>query len=98
MGSSRDQAGETALPGRRRDDRPASSRDPAGQSSGQRPAALALAALGVVCGVIGTSPLYAFREVFAGSHPVPVSEAGILGSLVIMVVNWLVGIVSPKAK
>ena len=81
MGSSGDHAGEATVPGRRRDDRPAGSRDHGGQSSGKRPAALVLAALGVVCGVIGTSPLYAFREVFAGSHPVPVSEAGILGSL-----------------
>lgn len=30
--------------------------------------ALALAALGVVYGDIGTSPLYAFKEAFTGTH------------------------------
>ncbi|HTG23404.1 MAG TPA: KUP/HAK/KT family potassium transporter [Reyranella sp.] len=30
---------------------------------------LALGALGVVFGDIGTSPLYAFRESFIGAHP-----------------------------
>ena len=32
-------------------------------------ATLTLAALGVVFGDIGTSPLYAMRECFAGTHP-----------------------------
>ena len=49
--------------------------------SGQRFAALALAALGVVYGDIGTSPLYAVKEVFAGNHPIPVTMANIYGSL-----------------
>ncbi len=44
-------------------------------------ATLALAALGVVYGDIGTSPLYAMKEVFAGNHPIPISEANLLGSL-----------------
>ncbi len=44
-------------------------------------AALALAALGVVYGDIGTSPLYAMKEVFAGNHPIPVNAANLLGSL-----------------
>jgi KUP system potassium uptake protein len=48
---------------------------------GKRMAALALAALGVVYGDIGTSPLYAMKEVFAGNHPIPASDANILGSL-----------------
>ena len=48
----------------------------------KRLAALALGALGVVYGDIGTSPLYALKEVFAGSHhPVPVNEANVLGIL-----------------
>ena len=51
------------------------------EASGKRLAALALAALGVVYGDIGTSPLYAMKEVFAGNHPIPVSEANIFGSL-----------------
>ncbi len=49
--------------------------------SGQRFAALALAALGVVYGDIGTSPLYAVKEVFAGNHPIPVTVGNIYGSL-----------------
>ncbi len=46
----------------------------------RRPA-LALAALGVVYGDIGTSPLYALREVFVGTHPVPYSPDNVLGIL-----------------
>jgi KUP system potassium uptake protein len=49
--------------------------------TGKRLAVLALAALGVVYGDIGTSPLYAFKEVFAGNHPIPVSAANVFGSL-----------------
>ena len=49
--------------------------------TGQRFAALALAALGVVYGDIGTSPLYAVKEVFAGNHPIPVTVGNIYGSL-----------------
>ena len=44
--------------------------------------ALALGALGIVFGDIGTSPLYAFEQVFSnGVHSVPVSEINILGVL-----------------
>ena len=47
-----------------------------------RLAALSLAALGVVYGDIGTSPLYALKEVFGGAqHPVPITGANILGIL-----------------
>ena len=53
----------------------------AGEANGKRLAVLALAALGVVYGDIGTSPLYAVKEVFAGNHPIPVNEANIFGSL-----------------
>ena len=51
------------------------------EATGKRLAVLALAALGVVYGDIGTSPLYAVKEVFAGNHPIPVSEANVYGSL-----------------
>ncbi len=44
-------------------------------------AGFALAALGVVYGDIGTSPLYAMKEVFAGNHPIPLNETNVLGSL-----------------
>lgn len=48
-------------------------------------AILALAALGVVYGDIGTSPLYTIHEVFAGAHhPVPISHDNILGILSLM--------------
>jgi KUP system potassium uptake protein len=43
-------------------------------------AALTLGAIGVVYGDIGTSVLYAFKEVFASGH-VPINEANILGVL-----------------
>ncbi len=46
-----------------------------------RIAALALAALGVVFGDIGTSPLYSMKEVFAGNHPIALHEANLLGCL-----------------
>jgi KUP system potassium uptake protein len=42
---------------------------------------LALTALGVVYGDIGTSPLYALRESFAGHHPIPLTAANIFGVL-----------------
>jgi len=54
----------------------------AASHSGSRTPTLALAALGVVFGDIGTSPLYTMKEVFAGSHhPVPVSQENVLGIL-----------------
>ncbi len=40
-----------------------------------------LAALGVVYGDIGTSPLYALRECFVGPHRVPVTPDNVLGLL-----------------
>ena len=50
-------------------------------TTGRRLPVLALAALGVVFGSVGTAPLFALKAVFAGTHPIPVSEANILGSL-----------------
>ena len=47
-------------------------------------AALALGALGVVYGDIGTSPLYALRESLAGEHDLIVDEANVLGVLSLM--------------
>jgi len=51
---------------------------------------LTLAALGVVYGDIGTSPLYALKEVFAHGH-VPLSEANIHG--VLSLVFWTLTVV-----
>ena len=42
---------------------------------------LALGALGVVFGDIGTSPLYAFRESFIGAHPLPMDPLHVMGVL-----------------
>ncbi|MDZ4315861.1 MAG: potassium transporter Kup [Azonexus sp.] len=58
-----------------------SSHDQSVELTGKRLAVLALSALGVVYGDIGTSPLYAVKEVFAGNHPIPITEANIFGSL-----------------
>lgn len=46
---------------------------------------LSLLAMGVVYGDIGTSPLYALRECFYGSHRVPLTEENILGVLSLIV-------------
>ena len=54
--------------------------------------ALALAALGVVYGDIGTSPLYSLKEVFGGAHhPVPITPDNVLG--VLSLVFWALMIV-----
>jgi KUP system potassium uptake protein len=59
---------------------------------GNRQAALTLAALGVVYGDIGTSPLYTIREVFASiHHPVPITPDNILG--ILSVIFWSLTIV-----
>ena len=42
---------------------------------------LALGALGVVFGDIGTSPLYAFGEIFLGAHDIAVSVDRVMGAL-----------------
>ena len=47
--------------------------------------ALALGALGIVFGDIGTSPLYALRECFSHEHGVPVTPDNILGVLSLIV-------------
>lgn len=58
-------------------------------------AALALAALGVVYGDIGTSPLYAVKECFHGMHAMPVTHANVLG--VLSLIFWsLTAVISFK--
>ena len=48
----------------------------------KRLATLTLAALGIVYGDIGTSPLYALKEVFGSAHhPVPINADNVLGIL-----------------
>ena len=46
---------------------------------------LAVGALGVVFGDIGTSPLYAFRESFIGTHRLPIDPLHVLGVLSLIV-------------
>lgn len=66
-----------------------------GKQSKTQQAALALAALGVVYGDIGTSPLYTMKEVFSGNHPIPLTPDNVLGILSLIV--WaLIVIVSIK--
>jgi KUP system potassium uptake protein len=63
---------------------PTKARSPSAQ------AALTLAALGVVYGDIGTSPLYALKEVFHAGH-VPVTPANILG--VLSLIFWTITVI-----
>ena len=57
---------------------------------------LALAALGVVFGDIGTSPLYTMREIFSASHhPVPLTHDNMFG--ILSLIAWgLIMVVSVK--
>ena len=56
-----------------------------GPSGLKRLAGLSLAALGVVFGDIGTSPLYAVRECFHGDYGIPVTQGNVLGVLSLLV-------------
>lgn len=70
--------------------------DPAEHHRASRTAAdrkLALAALGVVYGDIGTSPLYALRECFMAPHGVEVSRSNVLGVLSLVVWSLVLVIV-----
>jgi KUP system potassium uptake protein len=65
-------------------------------TSGRRPLLpLTLAAVGVVYGDIGTSPLYALRECFFGTHPVPPTDENVLGVLSLIIYS-LVLVISIK--
>jgi KUP system potassium uptake protein len=50
---------------------------------------LTLTTLGVVYGDIGTSPLYAMRECFHGSHAVAATQANVLGVLSLIIYSLL---------
>jgi KUP system potassium uptake protein len=56
--------------------------------SKSRPSTLIIGAIGVVFGDIGTSPLYALKETFAGHHPMGVEPASILG--VLSLIFWTI--------
>ncbi len=61
--------------------------DSHGGHSGHKPplALTTLAALGIVFGDIGTSPLYAFRECFSGHHGAPINPANLVGAASLIV-------------
>ncbi len=61
----------------------------------QTTASLAFLAMGIVYGDIGTSPLYAFKEVFFRHHPLAINPDNVLG--ILSLVFWaFVQIVSIK--
>ncbi|HEU4829647.1 MAG TPA: potassium transporter Kup [Gemmatimonadales bacterium] len=62
------------------------------EPTGKALAVLSLAALGVVYGDIGTSPLYALKEAFVGPHAIALSKENVLGvlSLVFWSLNFIV--------
>ncbi|MDH1569008.1 potassium transporter Kup, partial [Pseudomonas mosselii] len=69
----------------------ASSHAEGGQGAA-RPLGLLVAAVGVVYGDIGTSPLYTLKEVFTGGYGVQVNHDGVLGilSLILWSLLWVV--------
>jgi len=71
---------------------------PSEPSNGHQPVApqawnlgLILGSLGVVFGDIGTSPMYAIRQCFSGSHAIPVSQGNVLG--IISLIFWTIIVV-----
>ena len=72
-----DTAAAPALPA----DRPLASAQPHHQHHQGGLGKLALGAVGIVFGDIGTSPIYAFRETFAGHHPLAPDPLHIYGVL-----------------
>jgi KUP system potassium uptake protein len=66
-----------------------------GHSDNRRLVPLTIAALGVVYGDIGTSPLYALRETFTEEHHIPVDRGAVLG--VLSLICWsLIIVISIK--
>ena len=57
---------------------------------GGKTSALALGAIGVVFGDIGTSPLYALKETFKGHHPLPVDLLHVYGVLSLIFWSFLI--------
>jgi KUP system potassium uptake protein len=51
---------------------------------------LTVGAIGVVFGDIGTSPLYAMRDTFAGHHPLPLDELHVYGIVSLMFWSMMV--------
>ncbi len=88
---------ESAPPSTNESATPAGEGDHSLESAAQpaKTLALALGALGVVYGDIGTSPLYSIKECFHGMHSIPINQANILG--VLSLIFWsLTMVVSVK--
>src|SRR5690242_20299322 len=71
------------------DSRPMSAATPHGQAGSKSPSAkvkLAVGAIGIVFGDIGTSPIYAFRETFVGPHPLTLDTLHLMG--VVSLIFW----------
>lgn len=62
------------------------------EATGKRLAALSVGAVGVVYGDIGTSPIYAMKEVFFSTgHSIPLTQTNVLG--VLSLIFWVLTIV-----
>ena len=63
-----------------------------GPSHSQATAALVVAAIGVVFGDIGTSPLYALKSAFSPEHGIPFARENVLGilSLLVWSMVWVI--------
>ena len=72
----------------------ASSQTAGAEHSAAKPIGMLVAAVGVVYGDIGTSPLYTLKEVFSGGYGVPVNHDGVLGilALIFWSLIWVVSI------
>jgi KUP system potassium uptake protein len=67
---------------------------PHGQAGGKSTSAkvkLAVGAIGIVFGDIGTSPIYAFRETFVGPHPLTLDTLHLMG--VVSLIFWAMTII-----
>ena len=73
------------------DKRAAPAPAPADRAPHSGAAALTLGALGVVFGDIGTSPLYAMKEVFSGVHPLTPDNESVYG--VLSLIFWAITII-----
>ncbi len=67
-------------------DQPAVAPAPGGGQRARSAGALTLGAIGLVFGDIGTSPLYAMRQAFAGPHPLPPVQPNVLG--IVSLIFW----------
>ena len=63
--------------------------------SGEKLATISLAALGIVFGDIGTSPLYAIRECFHGEYGIAAETGNVLGVLSLII--WALLLTHPEA-